>query len=194
VVACGMSRARCALAVLALAAALVGACARDGKPGGEAAAVSRSAVSDLGWVDRLVEMLRHRATTRESLAVFFGLDSAAAASDGWNAVSRYGLASVRIYDLPHVEIDVAVEAIFAADSRPHLAELEARFGTGRALPRRPDDLSSGGQVAFHPENGSSPAYVRVFAELERDGSRVTQLQLDRSLLGAEPAGPGAARR
>jgi len=131
-------------------------------------------------------MFHTRATRKEALAVFFGVDSADVPSDGWSAVRRHGLVRVRIYDLPHAGIDIAVELVFADGSRPRLADLEARLGKPRSLPRAPDDFSSGDRVAFYPQSGGSPAFVRVFAELERNGSRVAVLQIDRALPSAVP--------
>jgi len=186
-------------ALLVLAAALPGACAGDDKPtvsarsasasvaasGGEGTAMRRPALTDLAWLDRLVAMLHTRTTRKEDLAVFFGIDPAGVASDGWSTVTRYGLVRVRIFDLPHIAVDVALEAEFADGSRPRLADLEARLGSPRPMPRRPDDFSGGDQVAFYPPSGSSPAFVRVFAELERGTSTVARLHIDRAL----PAAP-----
>jgi len=182
-------------APLALAAALLGACAGDDKAavsaqsagtsaarsGGEGTPMSRPAAVDLAWLDQVVELFQTSTTRREALASFFGINLADVPSDGWSAVRRHGLVRVRIYDLPHAGIDIAVELVFADGSRPRLADLEARLGGSRSLPRAPDDFSSGDRVAFYPQSGRSPAWVRVFAELERNGSTVTRLQIDRSI-------------
>lgn len=181
-----MRRTTYVLVLLALAATPLGACAREGEPEasaraarGEGASMSEPVATDLAWLDRVVALLHDRATTEATLAGFFGVDRAAA-SDGWTTASRYGLAGVRILDLSHVAIDVAVEVVFAEGSRPRLADVEARLGRGRAMPRRPDDLAGGSQVAFYPERRGSAAQVRVFATLAPGGSGVTNLQLDRS--------------
>jgi hypothetical protein len=140
----------------------------------------RPATTDLAWLDRVVAMLHTSTTRKEDLAAFFGIDPAGVASDGWSTVNRYGLVRVRIFDLPHIAVDIALEAEFADGSRPRPADLEARLGSSRPMPRRPDDFSGGDQVAFYPPRGSSPASVRVFAELERGTSTVARLQIDRA--------------
>ena len=194
-------------APLVLAAALLSACAGADKAavsaqpagtsaarsGGEGTSMPRPAAVDLAWLDRVVEMFQTVTTREEALASFFGINLADVPSDGWSAVRRYGLARVRIYDLPHAGIDIAVELVFADGSRPRLADLEARLGNSRSLPRAPDDFSSGDRVAFYPQSGGSPAWVRVFAELERNGSSVRGLQIDRSIPSAVPSGPSAPR-
>jgi hypothetical protein len=190
------------LARLGLAAALLGACAGDERTtvsaqssgtaaanvGGGETPMPRPAAVDLAWLDRVVEMLQTSTTTRDTLAAFFGVTPADASPDGWSVTGRYGLARVRIYDLAHVAIDIAVEAVFRDGSRPRLAELEARLGRSRTMQRRPDDFSSGRQVAFYPQSGRSRAFVRVFAELAKDDSTVTTLQMDRAILTAAPGG------
>ena len=194
-----MTRGMRGSALLVLAAALPGASAGDAKPtvsarsastavaasGGEGTAMPRPATTDLAWLDRVVAMLHTRTTRKEDLAAFFGIDPAGVASDGWSAVNRYGLVRVRVFDLPHIAVDVALEAEFADGSRPRLADLEARLGSPRPMPRRPDDFSGGDQVAFSPPGGSSPVSVRVFAELERGTSTVARLHIDRAF----PAAP-----
>jgi hypothetical protein len=194
-------------APLVLAAALLSACAGADKaavsaqsagtsaarPGGEGTSMSRPAAVDLAWLDRVVEMFHARTTRKEALAALFGVDLADASSDGWSTVRRHGLVRVRIYDLPHAAIDIAVDVVFADGSRPRLADLEARLGNSRSLPRAPDDFSSGDRVAFYPQSGGSPAWVRVFAELERNGSSVRGLQIDRSIPSAVPSEPSVPR-
>jgi hypothetical protein len=168
------------LVLLFLAAAMLSTCAGDDKPtvsaqsastattksGGEGTSMPRPKTMNLSWLDQVIVMLQTNTARKETLAAFFGINLTNASSDGWSAISKYGLVKVRIYDLPHVTIDIALDVVFEDGSRPRLGDLEARLGNSHLVPRAPDDFSSGDRVAFYPQNGESPAFVRVFSELE----------------------------
>ncbi|MEN6318411.1 MAG: hypothetical protein ABFD82_06605 [Syntrophaceae bacterium] len=136
---------------------------------------------NLDWLDQVVVMLQTNTTRKEDLASFFGINLAKKPSDGWSAVSKYGLVKVKIYDLPHIAIDIAVDVVFEDGLRPRLAELERRLGKSHLVPRAPDDFSSGNRVAFYPQSGKSPVFVRVFAEMEKNKSTLIKLQIDRTI-------------
>lgn len=153
--------------------------------------MSQPAAIHLAWLDKVVAMLHTKTTRKETTAAFFEVNLAKASSEGWIAASKFGLAKVRIYDLLHVAIDIAVDLVFEDGSRPRLGEFEARLGNSHFMPRAPDDFSIGAKVAFFLQGENSPAFVRIFAELDKDESKVVKLQVDRSLIkvASEPTMP-----
>lgn len=183
------------LGLLVFSAALLSACAGNDQPtvsvqststsitkvGGEETSMPLPTVINLDWLDQVVVMLQKNTTRKEDLASFFGINLANAPSDRCSTIYKYGLVKVKIYDLQHVAIDIAVDVVFEDGSRPHLAELERRLGNSHLVPRAPDDFSSGNRAALYPQSGKSPVFVRVFAELEKDKSTVIKLQIDRTI-------------
>lgn len=136
--------------------------------------------SDLAWLTELVRTLAARKVTREQVIGYLGTDAGASPENSSRRRVRPHspyLASVEVYALSHVRIEVAVDIEIAENARPNRSAIESAVGALTPMPRNPDDFSSGPRLA-HYEAGAY-ATARVFVELDsRDPTRVAKIHVD----------------
>jgi hypothetical protein len=87
------------------------------------------------------------------------------------------LDSVKVYPLAHIRIEVAMDISFAKDGRPSRGTMQSATGPLQAMPRAPDDFSSGPKLAYY-EKGAYGT-VRVFVELDKaNDTQVAAVHVD----------------
>ncbi len=135
---------------------------------------------DVGWLAELVHTLANVAVSRAELVAFLGEP---AGSDMWDEKRELVrplsplIESAVVYPLSHIGIDVAVDLQFQEGSALLRESVERALGELRAMPRAPDDFSSGPKLAYRREGAHGTA--RVFVELHpSDETRVRSIHLD----------------
>ena len=145
-----------------------------------------STTTDYAWLATFVDALATRAVTREEAIAFFG--SAAGPvqhQPDWTQVTPgVGLLrTVTVGPLPHIRMDVRVEAELVTP----IERLDLERVLGEPLRRVPPN-PHGDRTDTYAYNRHGPfAAVRVFANCDRSTGRVLSLEIDATPL----AGPRA---
>jgi len=137
---------------------------------------------DLQWVKVLVLALNTGRVTLEQTVAFLG---ERAVTDP-RSPTRYlvepwsmHIKSVTVYPLLHINVPVAVDIEFKAESTPELSSLQGLFGDFRQIPFSTDDFHGMKLVLayYRPEN--APMQGRIFAGLSRSNEHlVVKLRVD----------------
>lgn len=135
---------------------------------------------DLAWLTELVRVLADEPATREQVGAYLGKDAGPDMQHPNGRLIRghspyFEKASV--YPLPHLKIEVAVDISLAANSRPNRSAIGSVLSPLEAMPRAPDDFSSGPKLAHYRKGKHGTA--RVFVELDpKNQNEVRSIHVD----------------